>query len=499
MNDTVKKHRRRDPLTLAGLALTALVVYGAHFFPASAYLLIEQLPWSLVILAALLALRFYTASRAPRAFLVLRIGYYVALVLYLVPAIFLVWMIDPKYTLGFIVVGGTAAVVIYRTRFARAPWLVMIGILGFMALLLGGHLALLGVVGTALVLFVTRFWVESRLPRLALLGFFAVMLLGARVGVFYVMNPTGDIPDILAQDGVEAIFTHADLRQELPDAVGCCLQFVAPDCRGDRVLIGSHRGLFVVDKDREFRRLQWGKAFDNAVVDCKRRKAFVGDFDEHRLVELATDSLTFSREKILDVERVTQLAYDADGGSLYLLNEHDMHIRVVDEATLEPVRTYDKAGQQGLVIDPLGRALITSSIARLRVLDLDTGEPKRFLKLGYSLRMAADVPGRRLFVSSFTSGTIHEFDMDTWRETRRLKLARGIRYLAFDEKHRRLFAGGYLDGRLYVVDIDTWRVVRRVYLGQRIRWLELSRDRDWLYATSNTGAYRIGTMSEDTP
>lgn len=490
-NTAEKTAGRPQPGVVLATTFGFAVVYLAHFFPLSVYLLFERLPYSLGLLAAFFLARWELKKRLPRVFRGVAIAYYAGLGLYLAAALFLVVLIDAGFALAASLALLAVGVVVFRTRYRRAPVFALLTVPVAMMFWGGGDLLLFGAGFGALVLALAVTRATARLPRVALLCFAALALLTGRVGLFYVDNPTAAIPRIVAQEGVEPVFTHAEKNNPLKKAVGCCLQFAAPDCRGDRTLLGSHRGVFVVEADGSFRKVVWGKAFDNAIVDCERDRVFIGDFDERRLIELSATSLTFLRDLSLDVARVTQMAYDAASRTLFLLNEHDMNVLAVDAAALTIGRAYADAGQQDLIVDDGRNRLITTSIARLKVLDLPSGRLTQAIPMGYSLRLAADFAGGRLFVSSFTNGTVRVLDLRDFSDIARLRLRPGVRYLAYEPTRNLLFAGGYLDGILYVIDGATLAVTRRIQLGPRLRHLEISPDARHLYCTSATGAYRI--------
>jgi hypothetical protein len=480
----------KNPRTATALVLGASAVYLAHFFPLSVYLLAERLPWSLAALAAILAARWGLRRRAPRAFSAARVVYYAAVAVYVALAFLLTSLIDLRFAVAAVVALAVAGVVMTRTRRRLAPFYALMVAPVLMGVAAGGDLAIIAGVAGAVAVLMAYLRAGETLPRVALVACAAVALFGARVAVFYVANPTDRIPEIVAQAGVEPIFTYADADEAWLDEVGCCLQYAAPDCSGRRTLVASHRGVFVHGEGAA-RRLVWGKAFDNPVLDCDAGRIFIGDFDERRLIELATPSLTFRRDKVLDTSRLTQLAFDPAGPTLFLLGEYDKNVPAVAAGSLETERVYAEAGQQDLIIDRAGGSLISTSIAQVRVLDLETGEGKGTIDLGFSLRLAADTVARRLFVSSFTAGTITAFDLDSLKPLGTVKLARGVRYVAYAPSRGVLLAGGFFDGELTVIDGATLTVRRTLYLGPRIRWLQLAPDESDVFVTSATGAYRL--------
>ncbi len=429
---------------------------------------------------------------------------------------------DPR---GSLVILGLPLVVVSLWRRRRTLLAVLLGYLAWVAWavrfapphMLGGLTLLVA----PLVLDVAwlRPSVMERVGPHLTSSFLMLLGTGAMGGALY-YSPDRSDPIVLgSQPGVELLLGSRDSALTAATQV----YSVVPDCADRHAIVTDRRtarGVFALDlATRELQPfLDVTQPLDAAVFACDEDRAWVGDAGTARWLELDPARFPWTSP------RATVYGVPAGPGRIELAPERDLlwhldssrnTIRVHDlrnGALIAEDRPFSFGvlplpGHRILAVDagvlservlrtdaPGSRPTCdgcTAHLERTWELALD-GDWRAFLSAVPNLA-SHDVVGdsRRAFVLSTQQGTLHAVDLVARRETARVSVPMGGRFLAYAPERDVVIGAGWVDGTVFFHRGSDLAHLRTVQVGKRPRIVSLTHDQRRVLVGSAAGLFAI--------
>ncbi len=509
----------QEMLFKPGKRLIVLFGLGVGLTPLAPAILILYLtrPW-LGVLSAIIFLSFLLAGVGLRkqstpGLTVASIPYWLLVFIAQIILAPVAWMMNPAFCAVAIVVGLAAlASRFYLPLASIAP---IVGYVLMTALTTVDMIpasativltiATLGFVGTGVLIWLARRGAFVRLSGLLIALFVFNMMTFPRGFMNYKVTFPGDLKKVLAQPGIEAVYTYADPK--IAAVVPPQIMFMARVPHTDNYILGPHdpfKKLYLLrpGDPPQLQSLDFGgRGGDNCV--------FAPD-DSSIFYLLGRDSLHRVSTNPLRITDTLDLGYSIMPLSILKLNRETdqfligrvgtQYIQNIDRQTLTVRASYSNPDWMFLTdawIDPVGHQvlLIGCDLTGLVIVSLDmttlTEKRKSHWPASWISQMIIDPVGRRAYVGSYLGGFVHILDLDSLEHHGKFYLEPGIRSLNFDAQRRWLLAAGHYSGYEFVYDIDRQEIVDKLFLGKRVRWVCVDAISGKWQATSSIGGFEI--------
>jgi len=316
----------------------------------------------------------------------------------------------------------------------------------------------------------------------------------------------GYLPEILAQPGVQAVYSYSEPETvaKIPSQIMFMMKVPGTEVH----VLGPQKPyhqLVIIDRGQteEVRFLEiWNRGSDNAVFDPHDRNIlYIGAGNNLHRIDLGSPRILESLKLDQSFHNVNFIHYDVQGDRLFLSEDAGNQVFVVDRKTfrkVEEIPSPSGSVTDDVWIDPVGHLVLTDTRyflgRRVDTYDRVTLNRKNtyFWPLDYGFNFGTlDPEHRRAFLASTLSGEVRVLDLDTLEPVDSFRLAPGIRNLNFDPLRRWVVIGNYFRGLLHVYDLDKKRILGPLFLGSRLRWVEVDSSNDRWYATSSVGGFEI--------
>lgn len=332
------------------------------------------------------------------------------------------------------------------------------------------------------------------------LGLTALCIMLAAVFVkFYFTFDPGAAHRVIAQPGVESIFTR---RSEDPagDVLGHSQVYsITPGCRKHVLYISTRRGdagllEFPLGGKPMIRYKE--PVSDNIAKDCANKHVYAGGFDKNLILEFNITPFGVRHGKDISIsERSPILLAMAPGLNRLFAATDNNSFHIIDTKTGREIYHRAKTGRS---IALFGRDIIVSDFHDIRKFRLNTRADG--MKLIKSVRnpdisgqgaTLADPPRKRAYLNNYLNGWLYTIDARTLSAKKRVKLEPGIRFIDMPPDRSRIVSVGHIHGNVYIIDPVTLKVIRKVYVGRRARRVTFSDDSRFAYVASAAGGFRI--------
>lgn len=113
------------------------------------------------------------------------------------------------------------------------------------------------------------------------------------------------------------------------------------------------------------------------------------------------------------------------------------------------------------------------------------------LSLGLPFGLEVDAQQKEVYMAFPLEGSIYVLSETTFEKIRKIKMAVGLRELAFDSRRKLLYAANYLDGYIYAIVPSTGDIRQKIFVGRRIREIRYEPSVDRLFVTSSNGFLEV--------
>ncbi len=284
------------------------------------------------------------------------------------------------------------------------------------------------------------------------------------------------------------------------------LRVAMAGCEPGRLVVGTLDALYFSGKSPG---AAWDEVRfppgDQLALDCPRGKLWVPEMVKEKLwdVDLTTHAVEKPFETC-DFAGPTVIAFDVEKHALYGYpggehlgrydpDTHDCRI-AVGGGTIVGFSASD-VRQEALVMrnGVLERCPIDGSErceVVLRLYDerlprwLVTDRMNKATLVTHFGKVVEDTTRGQVFATSLQSGVLYRLDRESLRETGRVFLEPGIRWVQLDPERRRVYVGGFVRGDLFAIDADSLEVVGRAFVSRKIRYFEPLANGHLVLATS---------------
>ncbi len=350
-------------------------------------------------------------------------------------------------------------------------------------------------------------------------SFLMLLGTGALGGALYYSPDRSDPVVLGSQPGVELLLGSRASALTAETQV----YSVVPDCVDRHAIVTDRRtthGLFALDLESRALTpiLDATQPLDAAVFACDEARAWVGDAGTGRLLELDPEHFPWTQP------RATVYGVPAGPGRIELAVERDLlwhldssrnTIRVHDLRS-GALLAEDRSFSFGVLPLPGHRILaVHDGVVSERVLRADRsgtqpscdgctahlettwelvldGDWRAFLSAVPNLA-SHDVVGdsRRAFVLSTQQGALHAVDLVGRRETARVNVPMGGRFLAYAAERDVVIGAGWVDGTVFFHRGSDLAHLRTVQVGKRPRIVSLTHDQRRVLVGSAAGLFAI--------
>jgi hypothetical protein len=454
--------------TTRHLSLGAMVVFlgvqAAIFFPTEFNLLLL-----LVNLVLLAVMRLMNTRKSASIALIV--------------TILLVWTVS----LGFFLV---------RLTWLEA-WLANVGLVAVAA-------AMLSVIAACIDILVHRKAIEPLVAsrRNAWASSMCVLVATQAYG-FGLTYDTAGVDAILAQDGVHKIATYEG-NSEFRSRTQIRVNLASETCRKDRYLVG-----YFMDSGLPPVAYDWGSEVVVTLpgLSGDSSETYVAFCDRNQYLMGAGNRLVLLQDWFGEFVVRDEVVFEGVGNYVYRIDTNPVtgqnHVNVWDRArsgVAFEVSVVDDRLVLGDRIDAM--MTIHDGDASFRMTDSDLvrlddgvvvaqapiGAVPKYTHLAFSPR------NRSLFLIDLVGsafGKLDVLDADTLVRKRTFNLDKGIRFLAYNDKHDVLVVANTLNGNLFVLEGVTGNVLKTLKFSYRLRTIQFSEDRDRAFVTCAAGLYAI--------